>query len=134
MTQLARGEGLVTLWDLPDILQARAQSLPFGWAFPSSGTIAIEDPIAIVKGARHRKAAEAFVEFVGSPPAQAAAAKEVFRLPARRDLDPATVPDWVRRVEAEMKVADVDWKLLAREGKGWMAKWDREVRGRGAER
>jgi hypothetical protein len=30
-----------------------------------------------------------------------------------------------------MVVADMDWKLLASEGTGWMSYWDRHVRGTG---
>jgi hypothetical protein len=30
-----------------------------------------------------------------------------------------------------MVAAKLDWDLLEREGAGWMATWDREVRGKG---
>jgi hypothetical protein len=30
-----------------------------------------------------------------------------------------------------MKIADVDWDLLAAEGDEWMRRWDRDVRGKG---
>jgi hypothetical protein len=30
-----------------------------------------------------------------------------------------------------MKVADMDWALLAEKGQEWMTYWDRNVRGRG---
>ena len=53
--KLARGEGLVTLWDLPDILIGRSKGLPFGYAFPRSGTVVIDDAIALVRGSRHRQ-------------------------------------------------------------------------------
>lgn len=131
VSRLARGEGLVTLWDLPDILVARAQGLPFGWCFPSSGTVVIDDPVALVRGSRHREAAALWIEFVASPEALAATARENFRSPARTDLPGNLFPDWVSRVDREMTVADVDWELHAREGARWMAAWDREVRGRG---
>ena len=48
--KLARAEGLVTLWDLPDILIGRSKGMPFGYAFPRSGTVVIDD--AIGAGAR----------------------------------------------------------------------------------
>jgi len=129
--KLARQEGLVTLWDLQDILVAQNQGLPFGYLFPSSGTVVIDDAIALVRGAKHPDAARAYIEFVGEPEAQLLAARKIFRLPARLDLPKSEVPDWVARVEAEMKAAPVDWPLLAREGAGWMAEWDRSVRAAG---
>ncbi|MGE5926162.1 MAG: extracellular solute-binding protein [Gemmatimonadota bacterium] len=129
--KLARQEGLVTLWDLPDILISRGKGLPFGYAFPQSGTVVIDDAIALVRGARHPAAAAAFIDFVGSEDAQALAAERVFRLPARRGLPADRVPAWVTEVEREMKVADMDWQLLAEEGAGWMAYWDTHVRNSG---
>ena len=132
--KLAREEGTVTLWDLPDILISRAKGLPFDYVFPASGTVVIDDAIAIVRGAPHPDAARAFVEFVGGREAQILTAREVFRLPARTDLPEADVPAWVADVMHEMQVATMDWNLLAREGSGWMAYWDQHVRGSGRRR
>jgi iron(III) transport system substrate-binding protein len=129
--KLAREEGTVTLWDLPDILISRAKGLPFDYVFPTSGTVVIDDAIAIVRGAPHPDAARAFVEFVGGREAQILAARDVFRLPARTDLAEEDVPAWVAEVNREMHVAAMDWELLAREGSGWMAYWDQHVRGSG---
>ncbi len=129
--KLVRGEGLVTIWDLPDILLSRRQGLPLGYVFPASGTPVIEDAIGVVRGARHRAAARAFVEFVGSPEAQLAAAREAFRLPARRDLPADSLPAWVREVRRELRAAAVDWDLLAQHEAEWMRYWDRAVRGQG---
>ena len=64
--KIARQEGLVTVWDLPDVLISRRRGMPIGYVFPRSGTVAIEDGIAVVRGAKHRAAARAFVDFVGS--------------------------------------------------------------------
>ena len=129
--KLARQEGLVTLWDLPDILISRGKGLPFGYTFPRSGTVVIDDAIALVRGARHPEAAAAFIDFVGSEDAQALAAERVFRLPARRGLPADRVPAWVTDVEREMKVAEMDWQLLAEKGAAWMAYWDTHVRNSG---
>ena len=129
--KLAREEGTVTLWDLPDILISRAKGLPFDYVFPASGTVVIDDAIAIVRGAPHPDAAQAFVEYVGGREAQLLAARDVFRLPARTDLRETDVPAWVAGVMHEMRVAAMDWDLLSREGSGWMAYWDQHVRGSG---
>jgi hypothetical protein len=62
---------------------------------------------------------------------QLAAVREVFRLPARVDLPLDSLPDWARQVRTTMRVAEVDWLLLAERGPEWMRWWDRHVRGRG---
>ena len=129
--KLARQEGLVSLWDLQDILISQAKGLPLGYVFPKSGTVVIEDAIALVRGTRHAEAAKAFIEYVGSDAAQLLAARGVFRLPARTDLSRESVPPWVAEVERDMVVADMDWELLSREGPAWMSYWDQHVRGTG---
>jgi iron(III) transport system substrate-binding protein len=129
--KLARGEGLVTLWDLPDILISRGKGMPFGYVFPHSGTVVIDDAIGLVRGARHPEAARAFIDFVGSVDGQLIAAKGVYRLPARADLPRDRVPAWVAGVEAQMKVTPMDWDLLAKQGTAWMSYWDSHVRGTG---
>ncbi|MEP6744297.1 MAG: extracellular solute-binding protein, partial [Gemmatimonadota bacterium] len=129
--QLARQEGLVTLWDLPDILISRGKGMPFGYVFPKSGTVVIEDAIALVRGAPHPEAAKAYIDFVGSEEAQLLTAREVYRLPARLDLPVDSVPDWVAVVYRDMKVVPMDWGMLARDGATWMGYWDQHVRGTG---
>jgi iron(III) transport system substrate-binding protein len=129
--KLARQEGVITLWDLPDILISQAKGMPFGYVFPSSGTVVIEDAIALVRGSRHSDVARAFIDFVGGPEAQVLTAREVYRIPARTDLLQEEIPAWLEAVQREMRVAPVDWALLAREGSAWMAWWDRHVRGTG---
>jgi iron(III) transport system substrate-binding protein len=132
--KLARQEGLVTLWDLPDILISRSKGMPFGYVFPRSGTPVIDDAIALVRGCRHPDVAKVFIEYVGSVPGQLIAAERVFRLPARRDLPPAQVPAWVAEVERAMVVEPMDWDLLSREGPKWMSYWDQQVRNTGKAR
>jgi iron(III) transport system substrate-binding protein len=129
--KLARQEGLVSLWDLQDILISRAKGLPLGYVFPRSGTVVIDDAIGLVRGSRHPAAARVFIDYVGSRDAQLLTAREVFRLPVRTDLAPDSVPSWVTQVEREMVVADMDWQLLSRDGQAWMSYWDQHVRGTG---
>ena len=124
----------MTIWDLPDIQLNQRDGMPLGFVFPKSGTPVIEDGIGVVRNARHRAAAEAFVEFVGGTEAQLLAARDVFRLPARLDLPADSLPQWVRDVNRDMRVADIDWDLLAARGDAWMRYWDQNVRGRGAAR
>jgi iron(III) transport system substrate-binding protein len=129
--RIARREGLVTVWDLPDVLLEMRHSRDLAYVFPTSGTAVIDDAIGLVAGARHPEAARAFLEWVGSPEAQRLAAERAYRLPGRTDLPATELPEWAREVQQKMVVARLDWDLLEREGSGWMATWDREVRGRG---
>ena len=132
--KIVRQEGLVTAWDLPDILINRRDGFQLGYLFPKSGTPVIEDAIGVVHGARHQGAARAYVEWVGSVEAQLLATREVYRLPARLDLPADSLPDWARDVRRVMKVADVDWDVLAAHGAEWMRYWDERVRGKGGGR
>ncbi len=129
--KLARREGLVTLWDLPDVLISQHKGMAFGYVFPASGTVVIEDAVGLVRGSRHEAAAREFIEYVGSTEAQLLAARKVFRIPARTDLPAAEIPVWLNDVMQQMVVAPVDWALLARDGSAWMAYWDQHVRGTG---
>jgi len=129
--KVARREGLVTAWDLPDVLLEMRRSKDLAYVFPSSGTPVIDDAIGLVRGARHPREAKALIEWIGSPEAQLLAAQNAYRLPARTDLPAGELPDWARDVEKKMTPAKMDWDLLEREGQAWMARWDREVRGKG---
>jgi len=129
--KLARAEGSITLWDLPDILIAQSKGMPFDYTFPTSGTVVIDDAIGVVRGTRHREAAEAFLEFIGSPAMQIYTAAHHWRLPARHDLPLDSVPAWVRDVEERMVTAPMDWQMLATNGTAWMRYWDQRVRGTG---
>jgi iron(III) transport system substrate-binding protein len=129
--KLARQEGLITLWDLQDILISRAKGRPLGHRFPRSGTVVIDDAIALVQGSRHPEAARAFIDYVGSEEAQLLAARKVFRLPARTDLPSDQLPAWVTEVQRDMIVDEMDWSLLSRHGPAWMSYWDQHVRGTG---
>ncbi len=129
--KLSREEGWITLWDLPDIQVVQGQGRPLGYVFPASGTPVIVDAVAIVRGAPQPEAARALVDWVGSVEAQLLAAREAYRLPARLDLPPDSLPEWVREVRAELVPAEIDWEMLERRGDEWMRHWDRYVRGTG---
>lgn len=130
--KLVRQEGLVTVWDLPDVLLMQARGLPVAYRFPRSGTVVIEDGVGVIRGARHGAAARAFVDFVGTVPMQLVAAREAFRLPARLDLPQDSLPEWLRTVREAMRVRDVNWQRITAQGADWMRYWDQYVRGTGS--
>jgi iron(III) transport system substrate-binding protein len=129
--KLLRQEGVITMWDLPDILLQRSRGNSLSYVLPSSGTPVIQDAIAVVRGTEHPDLARRFVDFVGSESFQLQATREVFRLPARQDLPADSLPEWARDVLSRLVVEDMDWNLLADRGADWMTYWDRNVRGRG---
>jgi iron(III) transport system substrate-binding protein len=130
--KLARQEGLVTLWAMPDIDELRAKTgLPIDFVLPSSGTPLVVDAIAVVRGARQQELAREFVEFVGGDEGVILAAREHFRLPARTDLPADSLPEWVHAARRDLVPEPLDWERLQRETPGWMRYWDERIRGRG---
>jgi iron(III) transport system substrate-binding protein len=129
--KLNRQEGLVTVWELTDLLWQKQRGSPLDFRFPASGAPVIDDSIGLVKGAPHPELAKQFIEFVGSTEGQELAAREAFRLPARTDIPAARLPQWAQGVLRDLKPATVDWTLIEQHGQEWMAAWDRSVRGQG---
>lgn len=129
--KLARQEGLVTIWDMPDIEEVRSSSgYPLAYLFASSGTPMVEDAIAIVQGTRNLETAKQFVEFIGSEEEVLVAAREHFRLPARSDLPAEELPVALRHAREVIRPEPMDWQGLHERGAEWMRYWDENIRGR----
>lgn len=127
--KLLRQEGVVTLWTMPDIEIIRSQQeLPLNYIIPASGTPIVQDAIAIVNNAPNLELAKAFVEMAGSAEAQAEAAELFFRIPARTDMEPGTLPDWLQRSLPLIKPMDLDQDLIREKTAEWMAYWDDNIR------
>lgn len=129
MEKLNRQEGLITVWELTDMLWQAQRGAPLGYRFAASGAPIIDDSLGLVAGARHPEEAKAFIDFVGSLEGQELAAREAFRLPARTDLPPDRLPQWAQEVLRDLKPAAVDWALIGKHSQDWMATWDRTIRG-----
>lgn len=128
--KIAREEGLISLWDLPDvILQVKINNYPFGYAIPASGTPLLTDGIAIVKGTRKRKEAEWFYEFVTSKESMIEQAQKFYRIPTRNDIPKDRLPDWLTSLE--IKPMDIDWRGIEAHEKEWMKIWDERIKGSG---
>ncbi|HEX2187866.1 MAG TPA: extracellular solute-binding protein [Longimicrobiaceae bacterium] len=130
--KLARQEGVVTLWDMPDIETLKAKTrFPIDYVIPRSGTPLLVDGVAVVRGASNPETARRFVEWVGSEAALAPAAREFARLPARSDFPSDSLPEGLRRAREQIVPEPMDWELLQEQGPTWMRHWDEHVRGRG---
>jgi iron(III) transport system substrate-binding protein len=125
--KLGRQEALLTVWNMPDIqLQHTQYHFPLDYVIPKSGTPVLADGIAIVKGTRHRKEAEAFYEFVNTPDSLAFAAKQYFRIPARKDIPKDSLPEWMRNLN--IPKMPMNWGLVEAKAKEWMEYWDSHIR------
>lgn len=130
--KLARGEGDLTLWNMPDIvLQRDENGYPFGYLLPASGTPVLVDAIAVVANSPNPAGAEKFYEFVTTTGALIDQARRFHRIPARTDVPADSLPAWMH--EMDLRPMPLDWDRLSAEGPGWMQYWDENIRGRGEE-
>jgi len=128
MQKLARREGLVSMWDLPDVRLSKEQkNFPIGYTLPASGTPVVIDGIAIVQGAPNEAEAKRFYEFVTTSESLIHAAHTYYRIPIRTDVDRNQLPAWMNE---PFKRLDLDWELLRKHGSDWMRYWDTQIRGR----
>ena len=130
--KLGRQEGVITLWDMPDIatLQTRL-NIPVDYIIPSSGTPLLVDGIAIVKGTDKLEAAKLYYEFVTTPQAMQVSAEKFLRIPARTDIAQAELPQWIQEANRQIKPMPVDRKLMADSLNAWMKYWDSNIRNSG---
>lgn len=129
--KLARGEGDITLWDMPDIEELKARTtFPIDYVLPTSGTPVPVDAVALVEGAPNPDAARRFIEFVGSTEGVVYAARNFFRLPARSDIPADSFPAGLAVAREQMVVEPMDWATFQERSAEWMRYWDEHVRGR----
>jgi len=130
--KLGRQEGVITLWDMPDIatLQQRLK-IPVDYIIPSSGTPLLVDGIAIVRGTKHPREARLYYEFVSTPEALMASADRFLRIPARTDIHADSLPEWIRVANSLIKPMKVDRKVMAENLNDWMKYWDTNIRNSG---
>jgi iron(III) transport system substrate-binding protein len=120
-----RNDDLVSVWLMPDVvLQRQRNGYPFDYVIPKQAPVLTEG-IAIVKSAPHPEWAKKFYEFVTTPEALAHQAEAYGKVPAREDLDPATLPDWMNGLEID--ALPIDWLAFAENEKRWCERWDQEV-------
>ena len=128
MQKMVRREGLLSLWNLPDVrIYKEQKGFPIGYVFPASGTPVITDGIALVRGAPNEEEAKRFYEFVTTQENLVAAAKKYYRIPLRTDIDRSQLPAWMNEPVNEMPI---DWELLRKQSGDWLRYWDTEIRGR----
>jgi iron(III) transport system substrate-binding protein len=129
--RLKRGDGLVTLYNMPDIATLeRRTGAPVAYVLPASGTPVLVDAVAVLRGARQPALARAYYEYVSTPEALLYAADSLQRIPARTDLPAARLPAWMAEAASRIRPFEADRRLLADSLDAWMRQWDARVRNR----
>lgn len=124
---LKRNEDLISVWLLADIaLQRERNGYPLDTVLPPD-TPVITEGIAIVAGAPHREWAERFYEFVTTPEALADQAHAYAKVPARNDMEPATLPEWMNNLTID--AMEIDWRSFAEQERARINRWKTEVYG-----
>jgi len=130
--KLARREGLLTLWNMPDIEILRATTdFPIDYVLPDDGTPIVIDAVGIVAGTDELDMAQRFVDFVGTEESLRTAAERFFRIPARTDVDMASMPAWLQEALPRVRPMPLDREFIREHAPAWLRHWDREIRGRG---
>lgn len=122
---MKRREDHVSVWLMPDVaLQRERNGYPLDCVVPPD-TVVLTEGIAIIRNAPNRPWAERFYEFVTSAESLAHQAHAYAKIPARTDLDPGALPEWMAKLS--IKALHVDWEVFAEREKAWCDRWDREV-------
>ncbi len=129
--KLLRGEGWISLYDMPDIAAlARRSNAQIKFVYPTSGTPLAIDAIALVRGGAHRVEAVKYLEYVTTVAALRFAADSFYRIPARADIPDAKLPAWMLEARKNIVPLAVDGALMADSLDRWMRAWDATVRNR----
>ncbi len=128
--KLARQEGVLTVWNMPDIeLQRARYRYPISYVIPKSGTPVVTEGIALIAKSKKLDFAKQFYEFVTSEDSLILAAQKFYRIPCRKDIPPEKLPEWISKTP--VRHMPIDWKVLAEKSNEWMKFWDTEIRNKG---
>ena len=122
---IAKGEGLVSAWAMPDVQTQIEKNMPFSIIMPSDGSPVITDCVGIVAGSKNIDGAKAFVEFINTVDNAAEQANKFNRMPTRQDAL-AKSPAWMKM---PVKAMDVDWSVLAAKQPEWLKYWEENIKG-----
>lgn len=124
--KLSRGQGVVSTWDLQDILlQAKKSNMPFSYVMPASGAPVLVDGVAAVKGG-NSTGAHKFLEFLFDDTLRATLASDYFQSPT---IDIPEKPDWL--VNLNLKPMGVDWDVVAAHETEWINHWNSDIKNKG---
>jgi iron(III) transport system substrate-binding protein len=123
---VARGETLVGINFVHDVVTEAVAGFPVGNVTPCEGTGYEIGSLSVVNGARNLEGAKKFADWALTAPAQALGARsKQFQVPSNRS---AEIPKEAPRL-AEIKLIDYDFKKYgsSAERRRLLDKWDKEV-------
>jgi iron(III) transport system substrate-binding protein len=124
--KMSRQQGIVSLWNLQDILlQAHQSNMPFDYVMPASGAPVLVDGLAVIKGG-NTTGAQKFIEFLYTDELRATLARDYFQIPA---IEIASEPEWLANLD--LKVMDVDWEVIGAHEAEWIEYWNTEIKNKG---
>ncbi|MGV9370263.1 extracellular solute-binding protein [Micromonospora tulbaghiae] len=123
--KMSREQGVVSAWNLQDILLQANEKMPFGYVMPASGAPVLVDGVAAVKGG-NSEGAKKFLEFLFDDALRASLAKDYFQIPA---VDIAEKPEWLTKLD--LKPMDVDWDVIGKNETAWITHWNAQIKGKG---
>jgi iron(III) transport system substrate-binding protein len=128
--KLARGEGLLTIWNMPDmVFQADRYNYPFGYIIPKSGTPIVTEGIALVANCKHPKEGKLYYDFVNTQESLVTLAKQHYRIPTRNDIPRNLLPKWI--TEVSITPMNVDWEVFSQKSNEWMKYWEQNIKNKG---
>lgn len=92
---------------------------PVKIVYPSEGTSAVPDGVALVKGAKNAENAKLFIDFVTGAECQDVMSRDIKRRPVRSDVE---APEGLPKM-SEIKLIDYDFDWAAGEKETILAKW-----------
>lgn len=121
---IGNGEASLGIATMNDIIDNRDNNgMPLQYVNAASGDVIVTDCAAVINGAPHPNAAQAFLEFVGSKDVEIMLAEDFNRMPALPSaLDEA--PEWMR---ADVKTLPADWSVIAANQTAWLDQWQNAI-------
>lgn len=89
---VASGDKMIGITLEENVLKKKVEGADIEMVYPTSGTCAVPDGAAIVKGARHQKNAELFMEFIVGDDVQHFLEDTLYRRSVRTDFDSSDIP------------------------------------------
>ncbi len=123
---LARQEGSISFWTLDGVIDnIEKNKMPFTIVRAKSGSPIITDGVAIINGAKHKDAAQKFVEFVGRADIQEKLANQFNRMPTHPDAM-SKAPEWMKKFD--YKPMNINWDNLAENQSEWIQYFEDNIR------
>ncbi len=122
---LKKNDTRISVWLMPDIIMQRMRNgYPFAFKVPP-GTPVLTEGIAIIEGAPNRDWAEKFYDFVTSREAMIHQAEAYAKLPARGDIAPEDLPEFLS--EQAIIPMEFDWDYITEVEAEWVRRWQLDV-------